>query len=41
LLAQFERGFQEAFIHERFRNLYTVVATPDEALEFIETDAAR
>lgn len=36
LLAQFERGFQEAFIHERFRTLYTVWATPEEALEFIE-----
>jgi uncharacterized protein (TIGR00730 family) len=36
LLAQFDRGFREAFIHERFRDLYTVVVTPDEALEFIE-----
>lgn len=40
LLAQFDRGFREAFIHERFRDFYTVVATPDEALEFIETGAA-
>jgi hypothetical protein len=37
LLAQFERGFAEAFIHEQFRDLYTVVATPQEALEVIET----
>ncbi|HEV8718860.1 MAG TPA: TIGR00730 family Rossman fold protein [Candidatus Binatia bacterium] len=37
LLQQFERGFAEAFIHERFRDLYTVVATPREALEVIET----
>jgi len=37
LLQQFERGFAEAFIHERFRELYTVVKTPVEALEVIET----
>jgi len=37
LLLQFERGFAEAFIHERFRDLYTVVATPQEALDCIET----
>jgi uncharacterized protein (TIGR00730 family) len=36
LLQQFERGFAEAFIHERFRELYTVVKTPLEALEVIE-----
>jgi uncharacterized protein (TIGR00730 family) len=36
LLQQFERGFTEAFIHERFRELYTVTATPSEALAFIE-----
>lgn len=36
LLAQFERGFQEAFIHERFRDLYAVVGTPEEALAFLE-----
>jgi uncharacterized protein (TIGR00730 family) len=36
LLHQFERGFAEAFIHERFRNLYTVVNTPQEALNIIE-----
>lgn len=36
LLAQFERGFQEAFIHERFRDLYSVVGTPEEALAFLE-----
>ncbi|MBI3802017.1 MAG: TIGR00730 family Rossman fold protein [Deltaproteobacteria bacterium] len=39
LLAQFERGFAEAFIHERFRDLYAVVATPQEALQVIETAA--
>jgi uncharacterized protein (TIGR00730 family) len=36
LLAQFERGFQEAFIHERFRDLYLVAANPAEALVAIE-----
>ncbi len=36
LLRQFDRGFAEAFIHERFRDLYTVVATPQGALDFIE-----
>ncbi len=40
LLAQFERGFAEAFIHEQFRNLYTVVAHPTAALEFIEAAVA-
>jgi predicted Rossmann-fold nucleotide-binding protein len=40
LLQQFERGFVEAFIHERFRDLYTVVATPHEALEYIEAAAS-
>jgi uncharacterized protein (TIGR00730 family) len=40
LLQQFERGFVEAFIHERFRELYTVVATPHEALEYIEAAAS-
>ena len=39
LLRQFERGFAEAFIHERFRELYTVVATPQEALDSIEATA--
>lgn len=37
LLRQFDRGFAEAFIHERFRDLYAVAATPREALEIIET----
>ena len=41
LLAQFERGFQEAFIHERFRDLYTVTATPEEAVAFIEATSSR
>jgi uncharacterized protein (TIGR00730 family) len=40
LLAQFDRGFREAFMHERFRDLYTVVASPQEALEFIEAEAS-
>ena len=40
LLAQFERGFTEAFIHERFRNFYAVFPTPQEALAFIEATAA-
>jgi uncharacterized protein (TIGR00730 family) len=39
LLAQFERGFAEAFIHERFRDLYTAAANPTAALEFIEAAA--
>lgn len=36
LLQQFDRGFAEAFIHERFRELYTVVNTPHEAVAVIE-----
>ncbi|HXG18383.1 MAG TPA: TIGR00730 family Rossman fold protein [Methylomirabilota bacterium] len=40
LLAQFERGFVEAFIHEKFRDLYAVAATPEEALAFIEAAAS-
>jgi cytokinin riboside 5'-monophosphate phosphoribohydrolase len=40
LLAQFERGFAEALIHERFRDLYTVVATPQQAIEVIEASVA-
>jgi cytokinin riboside 5'-monophosphate phosphoribohydrolase len=40
LLSQIERGFAEAFIHERFRDLYTVVATPWEALAIIEAATA-
>lgn len=36
LLQQFARGFAEAFIHERFRDLYVVVATPAEALAAVE-----
>ncbi|MEW6299201.1 MAG: TIGR00730 family Rossman fold protein [Thermodesulfobacteriota bacterium] len=39
LLLQFERGFAEAFIHERFRDLYTVVADPHEALAYVEAAA--
>jgi uncharacterized protein (TIGR00730 family) len=39
LLQQFARGFAEAFIHERFRDLYTVVANPEEALAVIEASA--
>ena len=37
LLAFFERAFEEAFIHERFREVYTVVDTPQAALDLIET----
>ncbi len=36
LLHQFERGFAEAFIHERFRELYSVVEAPQKALDLIE-----
>ena len=36
LLQQFERGFDEALIHEKFRDLYTAVTTPQDALDFIE-----
>jgi len=39
LLRQFDRGFAEAFIHERFRDLYTVTTTPREALDRIEIGA--
>src|SRR5262249_8636244 len=37
LLPQVGRGFAEAFIPERFRDLYAVAAAPREALEIIET----
>ncbi|MGE0820931.1 MAG: TIGR00730 family Rossman fold protein [Candidatus Binatia bacterium] len=37
LLQQFARGFAEAFIHERFCDLYTVVSTPEEALAVVES----
>ena len=37
LLAQFGRAFAEAFIPERFRELYSVVDTPQTALELVET----
>jgi uncharacterized protein (TIGR00730 family) len=40
LLQQFERGFTEAFIHERFRDLYRVAKTPLEALDVIEASAS-
>lgn len=36
LIEQFERAFTEAFIHERFRDLYSVVDTPQAALELVE-----
>jgi uncharacterized protein (TIGR00730 family) len=36
LIEQFERAFAEAFIHERFRDLYSVADTPQAALEAIE-----
>ncbi len=36
LIEQFERAFAEAFIHERFRDLYSVADTPHAALELIE-----
>jgi len=39
LLRQFDRAFAEAFIHERFRDLYFVAATPQEALDIIEAAA--
>ena len=39
LLAQFAHGFAEAFIHERFRDLYTAVENPQAALAFIEAVA--
>jgi uncharacterized protein (TIGR00730 family) len=41
LLAQFERGFAEAFIQEQFRDLYTVAETPQAALAFIEAVAGK
>ncbi len=36
LLQQFERGFAEALINEKFRHLYTAVSTPQQALAHIE-----
>lgn len=36
LIEQFERAFAEAFIHERFRDLYSVADTPQAALALIE-----
>lgn len=36
LLRQFDRAFAEAFVHERFRDLYTVVDNPQGALDVIE-----
>lgn len=36
LIEQFERAFTEAFIHERFRDLYSVTDTPQAALELLE-----
>ena len=36
LIEQFERAFTEAFIHERFRDLYSVVDTPQAALALVE-----
>ena len=36
LIEQFERAFTEAFIHEKFRDLYSVVDTPQAALELVE-----
>ena len=40
ILRQFDRGFAEAFIHEQFRDLYTVVDTPQGALDAIESIVA-
>ena len=37
LLSFFDRAFDEAFIHERFREVYSVVDTPQAALDLIET----
>ena len=36
LLAFFDRAFEEAFIHERFRDVYAVADTPQAALDLIE-----
>ncbi len=38
LLQQFERGFAEALINQKFRGLYTVVSTPQQALAYIEQE---
>ena len=40
LLQQFERGFAEALINEKFRRLYTAVSTPQQALAHIEQELA-
>ncbi|NIR52041.1 TIGR00730 family Rossman fold protein [candidate division KSB1 bacterium] len=37
LLNQFELGFQEKFIETRFREVYEVVDSPAEAMQFLET----
>ncbi len=37
LLSFFDRAFAEAFIHERFRAVYSVVDTPKAALDLVET----
>ena len=37
LLRLFDRAFEEAFIHERFRDVYRVADTPPAALDLIET----
>ncbi len=38
LLQQFERGFAEALINQKFRGLYTAVSTPQQALDCIEQE---
>ena len=38
LLQQFERGFAEALINQKFRGLYTAVSTPQQALTYIEQE---
>ena len=39
-LQQFERGFSEALINAKFRDLYTSVSTPEQALAHIEAALA-
>ena len=40
LLQQFERGFAEALINQKFRGLYTAVSAPQQALAYIEQELA-
>ncbi len=36
MLKQFEKAFQEKFIHPKFRECYRVVETPEQAIRVIK-----